>query len=262
MRGPPPEGPGASQRWTGGLLERLSTASTFLGCPSGRRETLRPPLGAAEVVMAMAPRMTEARRRTLTLVLCCLAQFMVVLDVSIVNVALPSISADLGFTPASLAWVVNALHARVRGLPAARRARGRPARAARGVRGRAGAVRARVARRRARAERAGAGRRAGGAGARRRDRRAGDALDPHHRLPGGRRAQPGARAVGRDGRDRRRVGRAARRHPDRGAQLALDPHHQRADRPARRARGAARRAHRPARRRARRATSTSPARCR
>jgi EmrB/QacA subfamily drug resistance transporter len=51
---------------------------------------------------------TDARRRTLTLVLCCLAQFMVILDVSIVNVALPSISADLGFTPASLAWVVNA----------------------------------------------------------------------------------------------------------------------------------------------------------
>ena len=52
--------------------------------------------------------MTDERRRTLTLVLCCLAQFMVVLDVSIVNVALPSISDDLGFTPASLAWVVNA----------------------------------------------------------------------------------------------------------------------------------------------------------
>ena len=52
--------------------------------------------------------MTDARRRSLTLILCCLAQFMVVLDVSIVNVALPSISADLGFTPASLAWVVNA----------------------------------------------------------------------------------------------------------------------------------------------------------
>jgi EmrB/QacA subfamily drug resistance transporter len=52
--------------------------------------------------------MTDERRATLTLVICCLAQFMVVLDVSIVNVALPSISADLGFTPASLAWVVNA----------------------------------------------------------------------------------------------------------------------------------------------------------
>jgi EmrB/QacA subfamily drug resistance transporter len=55
----------------------------------------------------MAP-VTDARRRSLTLILCCMAQFMVVLDVSIVNVALPSISADLGFTPASLAWVVNA----------------------------------------------------------------------------------------------------------------------------------------------------------
>ena len=52
--------------------------------------------------------MTDARRRSLTLILCCMAQFMVVLDVSIVNVALPSIAADLGFTPASLAWVVNA----------------------------------------------------------------------------------------------------------------------------------------------------------
>jgi EmrB/QacA subfamily drug resistance transporter len=51
---------------------------------------------------------TDERRRSLTLVLCCMAQFMVVLDVSIVNVALPSIAADLGFTPASLAWVVNA----------------------------------------------------------------------------------------------------------------------------------------------------------
>jgi EmrB/QacA subfamily drug resistance transporter len=51
---------------------------------------------------------TDARRRSQTLVLCCLAQFMVILDVSIVNVALPSIAADLGFDPASLAWVVNA----------------------------------------------------------------------------------------------------------------------------------------------------------
>ena len=50
--------------------------------------------------------MTDERRRAWTLVLCCLAQFMVILDVSIVNVALPSIAADLGFTPASLAWVV------------------------------------------------------------------------------------------------------------------------------------------------------------
>lgn len=37
-----------------------------------------------------------------------LAQFMVVLDVSVVNVALPSIRADLGFSSNGLAWVVNA----------------------------------------------------------------------------------------------------------------------------------------------------------
>ena len=52
--------------------------------------------------------MSDTRRRSLTLVLCCLAQFMVILDVSIVNVALPSIADELGFTSASLAWVVNA----------------------------------------------------------------------------------------------------------------------------------------------------------
>ncbi|MGW0246416.1 MFS transporter [Nocardia goodfellowii] len=38
----------------------------------------------------------------------CAAQFMVVLDVSVVNVALPSIRSALGFTDAGLAWVVNA----------------------------------------------------------------------------------------------------------------------------------------------------------
>ena len=52
--------------------------------------------------------MPDAKRRTLTLVLCCLAQFMVILDVSIVNVALPSIRADLGFAAADLQWVVSA----------------------------------------------------------------------------------------------------------------------------------------------------------
>src|SRR3954452_6134157 len=47
-------------------------------------------------------------RRNWTLVLCCLAQFMVILDISVVNVALPSIREDLGFTAANLQWVVNA----------------------------------------------------------------------------------------------------------------------------------------------------------
>src|SRR5438132_3873447 len=38
----------------------------------------------------------------------CLGSFMIVLDTTIVNVALPSIRADLGFSQTSLAWVVNA----------------------------------------------------------------------------------------------------------------------------------------------------------
>src|SRR5829696_1124445 len=45
--------------------------------------------------------------RWLVLVLVCLAQFMVVLDATITNVALPSIQRDLGFSAADLQWVVN-----------------------------------------------------------------------------------------------------------------------------------------------------------
>ncbi len=53
---------------------------------------------------------TRDRRRLLraTLILGCLAQFMVVLDVSVVNVALPSIRRALRFTEADLQWVINA----------------------------------------------------------------------------------------------------------------------------------------------------------
>ncbi|MEU5865404.1 MFS transporter [Nonomuraea sp. NPDC047529] len=43
----------------------------------------------------------------LILALACAGQFMVILDASIVNVALPAIRAELGFTPTGLAWVVN-----------------------------------------------------------------------------------------------------------------------------------------------------------
>ena len=42
------------------------------------------------------------------LVVCCVAQFMVILDLSIVNVALPSIQLSLGFTAPELQWIVDA----------------------------------------------------------------------------------------------------------------------------------------------------------
>jgi EmrB/QacA subfamily drug resistance transporter len=51
---------------------------------------------------------TAAQRRWLALILLCFAQFIVVLDASIVNVALPSIGTALSFSQENLAWVVNA----------------------------------------------------------------------------------------------------------------------------------------------------------
>ncbi|HEY1366207.1 MAG TPA: MFS transporter [Gaiellaceae bacterium] len=51
---------------------------------------------------------TDSRTRWLALIVLCLGDLMIVLDTTIVNVALPSIRADLGFSQTSLAWVVNA----------------------------------------------------------------------------------------------------------------------------------------------------------
>jgi EmrB/QacA subfamily drug resistance transporter len=47
-------------------------------------------------------------RRWLALALLCVVQFMVVLDIAIVNVALPSIKIDLGFSQGDLQWVISA----------------------------------------------------------------------------------------------------------------------------------------------------------
>jgi hypothetical protein len=50
----------------------------------------------------------DTRTRWLALIVLCLGDLMIVLDVTIVGVALPSIREDLGFSEESLAWVVNA----------------------------------------------------------------------------------------------------------------------------------------------------------
>src|SRR3712207_3085482 len=47
-------------------------------------------------------------RRWIALYVLCVGMLMIVLDATVVNVALPSIQDDLGFSQASLAWVVNA----------------------------------------------------------------------------------------------------------------------------------------------------------
>src|SRR4051812_24852716 len=58
--------------------------------------------------MNLAPTITPDRRRWASLFVVCLAQLMIVLDVTIVNVALPAIQRDLHFSQANLTWVVNA----------------------------------------------------------------------------------------------------------------------------------------------------------
>ena len=50
----------------------------------------------------------DTRNRWLALIILCMGDLMIVLDATIVGVALPSIREDLGFTASSLAWVVNA----------------------------------------------------------------------------------------------------------------------------------------------------------
>jgi EmrB/QacA subfamily drug resistance transporter len=61
--------------------------------------------------VAEAPSAPQAERRShagLLLAVCCVAQFMVILDLSIVNVALPSIQSSLSFSAPDLQWVVDA----------------------------------------------------------------------------------------------------------------------------------------------------------
>ena len=58
--------------------------------------------------MTPDPDSTRPAHPTATLMLACLAQFMVILDVSVVNVALPAIRNGLHFSEVDLQWVVNA----------------------------------------------------------------------------------------------------------------------------------------------------------
>ncbi|MGH3424637.1 MAG: MFS transporter, partial [Nocardioidaceae bacterium] len=62
------------------------------------QQMVRPPTTAA-------PR---TRARGLALGLLLTVQLMLILDMTVVNVALPSIQVDLGFTPSGLSWVLNA----------------------------------------------------------------------------------------------------------------------------------------------------------
>lgn len=66
---------------------------------------MAPHLSARPLTSSQAT--AKTRPAWIVLALVCASQFMVILDSSIVNVALPSVDRDLGFTTTGLAWVVN-----------------------------------------------------------------------------------------------------------------------------------------------------------
>ena len=170
------------------------------------------------------------RAKNLALALLAMAQFVVVLDASITNVALPSIGEDLGLLPGQPLLGRELVHARLRRLPAAGRPPRRPARPPPHVHLRHVAVRGRIARRRPRSKRRLARGRTRGPGPRRGadlPRRAGDR---DHHLRRGRRAQQGAGRLGRRRRLRRRRGCAPRRRAHREPRLGVGPVRERADR--------------------------------
>jgi len=86
------------------------TETASAGRANGRPALTAPPGSSQSPAAATPPRAdkTLTSNRWLILLIACLAQFMVVLDATVVNVALPSIQRGLHFSPSSLQWVVNA----------------------------------------------------------------------------------------------------------------------------------------------------------
>ena len=170
------------------------------------------------------------RRRWLSLVVVCLAQLMIVLDTTIVNVALPSIQHDLHFTQGNLYLGHRRVPGHVRQLPAAGRTTRRSPRSQARLPVRPGHLHRRVGAVRGRAIPGVPDRRSLPPGHRCRVPSVGDPRDHRHRVP-----QAG-RSLSRDERVRVRVGRgwlarpAGRRRAHRGTQLALDLLRQRSDR--------------------------------
>ena len=153
------------------------------------------------------------------LALLCTAQFVVVLDVTVVAIALPVLQADLHVSETGARLGDHGVHARVRRLPALRGPARRPGGAAAGVHDRPDPLRVRFARRRARPRRGGAARRPRAAGAGRRDDRPERprAADRERRR---REPPPRARLVDRRRGRRRRQRLGARRRAERAARLA------------------------------------------
>jgi len=104
--GPAPALNGASPAAFDSSPASTNPASTSHASTS--RASTSPATTPADTVATHPAGPSRVSNRWLVLVIACLAQFMVVLDATVVNVALPSIQRGLHFSPASLQWVVNA----------------------------------------------------------------------------------------------------------------------------------------------------------
>ncbi|WP_157472992.1 DHA2 family efflux MFS transporter permease subunit [Frankia sp. EAN1pec] len=94
------------------VIPEQVTAAASMVAPAGaaEKETVAPGQVAAEKTEEKTAAPAGRGRRVpawAVLAVCCFAQFMVVLDVSIVNVALPSMQTELGLSSSGLQWVVN-----------------------------------------------------------------------------------------------------------------------------------------------------------
>ena len=185
----------------------------------------------------------------LVLVIACLAQFMVVLDATVVNIALPSVQRGLHFSAANLQWVVNGYTLIFGGfLLLGGRAGGPPGPQA-PVHRRGHPVHGRLPAQRGGPDLRDADRRSRPPGSRWRARLPRRAVDRHHHLQRRGSADQGAWRLERD-RGRRRGRRSPpRRHPHRRGVVAVGLLRQRAGRHRHRGAGAALRRRVPGRRR-------------
>jgi hypothetical protein len=160
----------------------------------------------------MTPDTATDRNRWLALYVLCVGVLMIVLDATVVNVALPSIQDDLGFSQSDLAWVVNAYLIAFGGLLLlAGRLGDLVGRGASSSAASASSPSASLACGLA-PEPGGAGRARVRPGRRRRAGLRGDPRDDRHDVPGAARAGEGDRRL-RVRRRRRRLDRPRRRRP-------------------------------------------------
>jgi hypothetical protein len=106
------DGATAGQRDREPVVDTLGAAATgeetIVTEPRADQDmSVETPARAREAGPPPAPPVVSGRSAWI-LVVCCVAQFMVILDLSIVNVALPSIQDSLNFSSNDLQWVVDA----------------------------------------------------------------------------------------------------------------------------------------------------------